>query len=103
MLPHQLARLCQLAGARLIHISTDCVFLEKGFYTENDNSDAEDLYGKSKFIGEITESSNAITLRTSIIGHEFNSKTALVEWFLSQEIATKGYVNAIFQDCLPSN
>ncbi|WP_115703672.1 dTDP-4-dehydrorhamnose reductase family protein [Legionella sainthelensi] len=97
MLPHQLARLCQLAGARLIHISTDCVFSgKKGFYTENDNSDAEDLYGKSKFIGEITESSNAITLRTSIIGHEFNSKTALVEWFLSQEIATKGYVNAIF-------
>ncbi|ARM34290.1 SDR family oxidoreductase [Legionella longbeachae] len=97
MLPHQLARLCQLAGARLIHISTDCVFSgKKGFYTENDNSDAEDLYGKSKFIGEITESSNAITLRTSIIGHEFNSKSALVEWFLSQELSVKGYVNAIF-------
>ncbi|QEY50105.1 dTDP-4-dehydrorhamnose reductase family protein [Legionella longbeachae] len=97
MLPHQLARLCQLAGARLIHISTDCVFSgKKGFYAENDNSDAEDLYGKSKFIGEITESSNAITLRTSIIGHEFNSKSALVEWFLSQELSVKGYVNAIF-------
>lgn len=97
MLPHQLARLCQLAGARLIHISTDCVFSGKsGFYTEKDNSDAEDLYGKSKFIGEISESAHAITLRTSIIGHEFNSKTALVEWFLSQQGAVKGFVNAIF-------
>ncbi|KTD11583.1 dTDP-4-dehydrorhamnose reductase [Legionella gratiana] len=97
MLPHQLARLCQLAGSRLIHVSTDCVFSgKKGFYTENDPSDAEDLYGKSKFIGEITDNSHAITLRTSIIGHEFNSKTALVEWFLSQQVSVKGYVNAIF-------
>ncbi|WP_133136462.1 dTDP-4-dehydrorhamnose reductase family protein [Legionella rowbothamii] len=97
MFPHRLARLCGLSGARLIHVSTDCVFSgDKGFYTENDKSDAEDLYGKSKFIGELTEFSHAITIRTSIIGHELNSKTALVEWFLSQRNTTKGYVNAIF-------
>ena len=52
MLPHRLARLCSLLGARLIHISTDCVFNGKrGAYTESDVSDAEDLYGKSKYIG----------------------------------------------------
>ncbi|MBI2785638.1 MAG: SDR family oxidoreductase [Legionella longbeachae] len=97
MLPHRLAKLCGLARARLIHISTDCVFSgKKGLYKETDASDAEDLYGKSKFIGELTEYSHAITLRTSIIGHEFNSNTALVEWFLSQQNEVKGYVKAIF-------
>ncbi|CAM4412461.1 MAG: hypothetical protein LEGION0403_FIIPPAGN_00930 [Legionella sp.] len=97
MFPHRLAHLCGLSGARLIHVSTDCVFSgDKGFYTENDKSDAEDLYGKSKFIGELTEFPHAITIRTSIIGHELNSKAALVEWFLSQQSTAKGYVNAIF-------
>ena len=54
LLPHRLARLCGLVGARLIHMSTDCVFSgKKGGYRESDASDAEDLYGKSKFLGEV--------------------------------------------------
>lgn len=97
MLPHRLAKLCVLAGARLVHVSTDCVFSgKKGHYKETDLSDAEDLYGKSKYIGELHEQKHAITLRTSIIGHELNSKYALVDWFLSQENAVKGYTKAIF-------
>lgn len=97
MLPHRLARLCGLIGARLIHVSTDCVFDgRKGMYLERDPSDAEDLYGKSKFIGEVQESPHAITLRTSIIGHELGSNYALVDWFLSQESSVKGYAKAIF-------
>jgi dTDP-4-dehydrorhamnose reductase len=97
MLPHRLAKLCFLSDARLIHISTDCVFSGKaGFYRESDLSDAEDLYGKSKFIGEVSELAYAITIRTSIIGHEINSNNALLEWFLSQEEVVKGYVKAIF-------
>lgn len=97
MLPHQLAKLSSLFSARLIHISTDCVFSgRKGFYSEADYSDAEDLYGKSKFIGEITQLPHALTLRTSIIGHELNSHYALVDWFLAQTEPVKGYVNAIF-------
>jgi len=96
LLPHRLARMCSLAGARLVHVSTDCVFSgKKGNYKESDPSDAEDLYGKSKFLGEVNYH-NAITLRTSIIGHELQSTNGLVNWFLSQERQCRGYVNAVF-------
>lgn len=96
MLPHRLALMCQLAGARLIHVSTDCVFSgKKGNYSESDSSDATDLYGKTKFIGEVA-GKNALTLRTSIIGHELTSRRALVDWFLSQQGQVKGYTRAIF-------
>ena len=97
LLPHRLARLCDLLGARLIHVSTDCVFSgRKGGYLESDLSDAEDLYGKSKYIGELHDSPNAITLRTSIIGHELSSSYALVDWFLAQDGAIRGFSKAIF-------
>lgn len=103
LLPHRLLKLCELSNARLIQISTDCVFSgTKGNYLESDISDAEDLYGKSKFIGEVTDSKNAVTLRTSIIGRELNSANSLVDWFLSQQGAVKGYSKAIFSG-LPTN
>lgn len=96
MLPHRLAHLCALIGARLVHISTDCVFNGKrGGYRESDLSDAEDLYGKSKHIGEVAMP-HTITLRTSIIGHELNSTHGLVEWMLAQEGRIKGYRKAVF-------
>lgn len=96
MLPHRLARLCDLIGARLVHVSTDCVFNgTKGGYREADPSDAEDLYGKSKFLGEVAYP-HTITLRTSIIGHELASAHGLVGWFLEQEGSVKGYRRAIF-------
>lgn len=96
VLPHRLARLCALAGARLVHISTDCVFSgKKGNYAETDTPDAQDLYGRSKLLGEV-DYPNAITLRTSIIGHELNSAHGLINWFLSQTSTVKGYTNAIF-------
>lgn len=97
LLPHRLAELCAAAGARLVHVSTDCVFDgRKGNYKETDPSNAEDLYGKSKFLGEV-DYPNAITLRTSIIGHELNSAHSLVDWFLSQAgPMVKGYRKAIY-------
>jgi len=86
-----------LLGARLIHISTDCVFSGRtGMYTEEDPSDANDLYGISKYIGEIHNQDHVITLRTSIIGHELGSQYALIDWFLAQEGAVKGYAKAVF-------
>lgn len=97
MLPHRLARLCELLGSRLVHVSTDCVFSGcKGMYQESDLSDADDLYGKSKYIGEIHNLPHVITLRTSIIGHELNSERSLIGWFLSQQGSVKGYTRAIF-------
>jgi dTDP-4-dehydrorhamnose reductase len=96
LLPHRLARLCSLVGARFVHISTDCVFNgRKGDYLESDPSDAEDLYGRSKYLGEVSYP-HAITLRTSIIGHELSSAHGLVGWFLAQEGTVKGYRKAIF-------
>lgn len=96
LLPHRLARLCGLAGARLVHVSTDCVFSgAKGMYTETDMSDAKDLYGRSKYLGEV-DYPHAITLRTSIIGHELTGAHSLVGWFLSQQDSVRGYRRAIF-------
>lgn len=96
LLPHRLAKLCEVSGSRLIHVSTDCVFSGKvGNYRENDISDAEDLYGKSKYIGEVSYP-HTITLRTSIIGHELASSNGLIGWFLTQEGRVRGYAKAIF-------
>lgn len=96
ILPHRLARSCELAQARLVHISTDCVFSgSQGNYRESDTPDAEDLYGRSKLLGEVSDR-HAITLRTSIIGHELGRDHGLVGWFLSQQGRVKGYTEAIF-------
>ncbi|PPQ14333.1 NAD(P)-dependent oxidoreductase [Bradyrhizobium sp. AC87j1] len=96
VLPHRVARLCELARVRLIHISTDCVFDGiRGHYSEEDRPNADDLYGRSKLLGEV-DYENAVTLRTSIIGHELNSAHGLIDWFLSQSGSIKGFTRAIF-------
>jgi dTDP-4-dehydrorhamnose reductase len=96
LIPHRLANLCKLIGARLIHVSSDCVFSgSKGNYVESDFPDAIDVYGKSKALGEVCYP-HAVTLRTSTIGHELKSKYGLLDWFLSQEGSCKGYARAVF-------
>ena len=96
LMPHRMAQLCAIAGARLVHISTDCVFSgAKGGYAEDDPADATDIYGKSKFLGEVNYP-HTITLRTSTIGHELQSRYGLLEWFLSQEESCRGFNRAVF-------
>ena len=96
LLPHRLARLCAIGNARLIHVSTDCVFAGiKGNYLESDTPDATDVYGLSKLLGEVAEA-HTVTLRTSIIGHELCGGHSLLEWFLAQEGWTRGFTKAIF-------
>lgn len=96
LLPHRLAELCRAAGARLVHISTDCVFSgAKGMYREQDLPDATNLYGRSKLLGEVDQP-HAITLRTSIIGHELAGAHGLAEWFLRQEGPVRGFARAVF-------
>ena len=97
LLPHQLSEMCQETGARLIHFSTDCVFDGvKGAYTEEDVSNATDLYGRSKFLGE-TASESSLTLRSSIIGRELSSYDSLLEWFLAQNHGhVKGFKKALY-------
>ena len=96
LLPHRIAELCAVAGARLVHVSTDCVFSGvKGGYTEEDAADAKDVYGKAKYLGEVAYP-HTITLRTSTIGHELQSRYGLLEWFLAQKKHCTGFRHAIF-------
>jgi dTDP-4-dehydrorhamnose reductase len=97
LLPHQLAELCREWGGRLIHFSTDCVFSgRRGNYAEDDPSDAEDLYGKTKSLGEV-DTTSALTLRTSIIGRELSEFGSLLEWFLGQKDASvRGFTRALY-------
>lgn len=97
LFPHRVAKLCGTFGARMIQISTDCVFSgRKGRYKETDVADAEDLYGRSKLMGEVF-GPNVLTLRTSIIGRELRGFRGLVEWFLKNgEERVDGYTRAVF-------
>jgi dTDP-4-dehydrorhamnose reductase len=96
LLPHRLALVCRAIGARLIHISTDCVFSgDRGQYREEDRPDPVDIYGHSKLLGEVVQP-GVITLRTSIIGRSLSRNTSLIDWFLQQRGRIKGYRNAIF-------
>lgn len=96
LLPHELHKLCKLNSARLIQISTDCVFAGlKGLYDEGSIPDSVDLYGRTKILGEII-SDDALTLRISTVGSELQSKHGLLEWFLDQKLQCEGYSRAIF-------
>jgi dTDP-4-dehydrorhamnose reductase len=96
LLPHLLARDCSAVGARLVQISTDCVFSGRtGGYTEADLPDPVDFYGRSKLLGEV--SAPHVTLRTSIIGPELRHGGSLLEWFLSQDgKRVNGFTRAIY-------
>jgi dTDP-4-dehydrorhamnose reductase len=96
LLPHRIALACKADGIRMIHISTDCVFDgTKRNYTEKDPPDAKDLYGRSKFLGEVAYP-HCVTLRTSIIGHELKGKIGLIDWFLAQQGRVRGFKKAIY-------
>lgn len=97
LFPHRLAALCCAAGIRLIHISTDCVFSGgMGMYVESDVSDAADIYGRTKYLGEVA-APGCLTLRTSIIGRELDSSNGLLEWFLkNHNRCVRGFTRAIY-------
>lgn len=97
LFPHQLSELCGGRGVRLVHISTDCVFSGRtGSYTETDQPDPVDLYGATKWLGEVV-ADGALTIRTSMIGRELATSFGLVEWFLGEDSDTvRGYRKAVF-------
>ena len=97
ILPHTLAQMTKACDARLILVSTDCVFSgKKGSYAETDIADCADLYGQSKLLGEVSNEKHVLTIRTSIIGHELRGEHSLVSWFLKQKGSAKGYTKAIY-------
>ena len=96
LLPHLIHDLCRLNKARLIQISSDGVFSGvTGNYSEIDKPDADDIYGKSKLLGEVI-SNDSITLRTSMVGHSMNTNNGLISWFLDQKVSCKGFKEVIF-------
>jgi len=96
--PHVLAHACAANDARMVHVSTDCVFSgSRGGYVETDVPDAFDLYGRSKLLGEVTDRENTVTLRTSIIGWQLGEPTGLVGWFAAhRNEELKGFTKAVF-------
>ncbi|MCE2469528.1 MAG: SDR family oxidoreductase [Dehalococcoidia bacterium] len=96
LFPHRMAAACEAVGAKLAHVSTDCVFSgRKGRYTETDEPDPIDLYGRTKLLGE--PGGGALTLRTSIVGRELDTAHGLVEWFLSNRGGrVRGFSRAVF-------
>jgi len=94
--PKKIFEITRSLKVKLIHFSSDCVFDgKKGNYTEKSTPNANDLYGFSKYLGELNNK-GALTIRTSIIGHELSSNHGLLEWFLSRDKSCKGYVNSFF-------
>lgn len=97
LLPHQLALECDAVGARLVHVSTDCVFSgRRGLYSETDVPDPVDFYGRSKLVGEV-DGDRHLTIRTSIIGNEVRRHSSLLDWFLSQDgTVVRGFARAVY-------
>ena len=95
--PHLLKKLADETGAKLIHISTDCVFSGKrGNYAEDDFRDADDVYGRSKALGEVANVKD-LTIRTSIIGPELKKEgEGLFHWFMTQHGKINGFKTAIW-------
>ena len=97
LFPQKLATIIKNSDIKMIHLSTDCVFDGlKGYYSENDFPKPTDDYGLSKFLGEVTNTKNVLTLRTSFIGHEIQNKLSLLEWFLNQSGDVCGYSKAFY-------
>jgi len=95
-MPHRLKRFANEVGAKLIHISTDCVFSgKKGAYTEADIKDADDIYGRAKALGEIIDDKH-LTLRTSVVGPELKDGEELFHWFMFQQGKIQGYTKSIW-------
>lgn len=96
LFPHRLAAMAAEVGARVLQISTDCVFSgTRGAYTEDDLPDPIDLYGRAKLLGEL-DAARCVTLRTSIIGLELHGRQGLVEWALAQRGSIRGFRGAIY-------
>lgn len=97
LFPHWVAQAVRAHDARLIHLSTDCVFSgTRGNYAEDTLPDPPDLYGRSKLLGEV-DAEDCLTIRTSMIGRELRGSHGIIEWFLSQAGGqVRGFTRAIF-------
>ena len=98
-LPYKLAELANMMNAKLIHMSTDCVFSgsKKSPYLETDIRDGKDTYAKTKALGEVINE-NHLTIRTSVVGPEIADglEEGLFHWFMNQSVVIEGFSKAIW-------
>lgn len=97
-LPHILTRLSDKINAKLIHISTDCVFSgdKNEPYVETDEKDGRGIYAKTKGLGEVFNDKH-LTLRTSVVGPELKSGgEELFHWFMNQSDDISGFTKVIW-------
>jgi len=92
--PIKLSKSAKKHNFKYVQIGTDCVFSGLvGNYLETSFQDAADVYGKTKIVGEIFDSSKYL-LRSSIIGPETGQGKSLLNWFLSQNQQTvNGFID----------
>ncbi|MBB3113623.1 dTDP-4-dehydrorhamnose reductase [Paenibacillus phyllosphaerae] len=97
LLPHWLRHQAEAVSARLIHVSSDCVFTGKrGAYTEQDQPEGVTVYARSKALGEVKDAGH-LTIRTSIIGPEVREHgIGLLHWFLKQKGTVNGYARVMW-------
>jgi dTDP-4-dehydrorhamnose reductase len=96
-LPLNIAKSANEFNFKYLQIGTDCVFNgEKGGYNEESNTDAIDVYGKTKIAGEIM-AKNKTVIRSSIIGPEYGTGRSLLNWFYhEQSDAVSGFNNHLW-------
>lgn len=96
-LPHYLEYKYKDTKTKIIHISTDCVFSGKdGNYHEGSFKDGNNIYARSKALGEIINDKD-LTIRTSIIGPDINyDGIGLFNWFMKSKGKIYGYTKAIW-------
>lgn len=97
MLPRVLEAAGRKLGFRLIQVSTDCVFSgADGPYAESDRRDADEVYGRTKALGEVVNQRD-LTIRTSKVGPELReSGTGLFNWFMMQKGKVHGFGRAMW-------
>ena len=95
-IPRMLDQFTHDKSTRIITLSSDAIFSGRlGSYTESDIPDDESVYGRSKFLGEISGKSR-VTIRTSMIGHSLFANEGLLDWLLKQKSSCNGYVDYMF-------
>lgn len=97
LFPHDLYS-CSTKKNKILQIATDCVFDgSKGFYKEHFLQKPDDVYGKTKSLGEV-KAKNFYNIRCSIIGKEIKSRKSLISWFLNQKRNAKifGFNNHVW-------
>lgn len=94
--PHLLSNFFN--NSKILQIATDCVYSGLlGNYSEESVHDPQDIYGKTKSLGEV-DSSNFMNIRTSIIGREIRHHKSLWDWVIKQEkdASVNGFTNHLW-------